>query len=278
MLKIKNQELRILFFGDVVGRPGRKALAKVMPGIKRKYNPDLVIANVENSAHGKGVTENVLNEIKDSGVDIFTSGEHIYDKIVEGNEEILFKNFPTLLKPANFLPAGRQVLQDRGEVLVETAKGKVLVVNLIGQVFIRFENLSPWTMLDEILERYENEDLSAIIVDFHAEATSEKAAFGQHFDGKISALLGTHTHVPTADAQILSRGTAYVTDVGMNGPTPSVLGMKSEVSIQRFLTGEMLPYEIAETEQAAVNYVIIDIDPTSKKAVNIKHEHKIINI
>ena len=266
--------LRILFFGDVVGRPGRKGIAQALPEILQSFPADLVMANIENAAHGKGITESTLVELERAGVNVFTSGEHIYDKWRDSDPETLFDKFPTLLKPANFSPDR----PGRSEVIFKTAKGNVLVLSLIGQVFFRYQNLSPWTMLEEILNRHREEDLAAIVLDFPAEATSEKNALARHFDGKLSAVLGTHTHIPTADAQILRSGTAFVTDVGMNGPKDSVIGMKSEVSIQRFLTGEKITYEIAETKEVWLNYVELSINPETQKSVSIEHKHKIINI
>ncbi len=269
-----SNNLRIIFFGDVVGRPGRKGLAKMIPEIKKNFPADLVIANVENSAHGKGVTESTLKEIEAAGVLVFTSGEHIYDKAKDAAPDEMFVKFPTLLKPANFSTDK----PGRGELVIDTDHGKVLVISLIGQVFFRYQNLSPWVYLPEIINKYQDEKLAAVVLDFHAEATSEKLALARHFDGEVSAVLGTHTHIPTADAHILPKGTAYVTDVGMNGPVDSVLGMKSEVSINRFLTNTKIPYEIAESNKIWLNYVMIEIDPATKKAINIKHEHQIIQI
>ena len=274
MTKINDEGLRIVFFGDIVGRPGRQGVVKVLAEIKQNFKPDLVIGNIENRAHGKGVTPKTLTEMTDAGVQVFTSGEHIYDKVSPERINELFVAFPTLLKPANFSPDR----PGRGEVIFDTAKGKVLVISLIGQVFFRAINLSPWTMLPEILERYAREKLAAVILDFHAEATSEKVALGQYFDGKISALFGTHTHIPTADAAILPGGTAYVTDVGMNGPIPSVLGMKSERSIERFLTGTMVPYDIAESDKVSLNYIEATFDVKSSKALKIEHKHQVIFI
>src|SRR3989344_420654 len=269
------KQLKVVFFGDIVGRPGRRGVASIIPKIKEEFRPDLIIANVENSAHGKGVTDSTLADMVKAGVDVFTSGEHIHDKVREDAEvAAIFEKYPTLIKPANY----SRDLPGRSELVIETLKGKVLVLNLVGQVFFRFSEFSPWTVLPQILERYEGEKLSAIILDFHAEATSEKVALGRHFDGQLSAVLGTHTHIPTADATILPKGTGYVTDVGMNGPHDSVLGMKSEVSINRFLTGEKLTYEIAETPEIWLNYVMLTIDIETKKTLSIQHEHEIIKL
>lgn len=264
-------KLKVVFFGDIVGRPGREAIISQLPKIKKAVKPDLVIANVENLAHGKGVTEKTLGEFRESGIDVFTSGEHIYDK-AKDEEAALFEKFPNLLKPINF----KTEVPGRGEIVVDTPKGKVLVTSLIGQVFMRTGNLSPWTMLPEIIERHK--DAAIKIVDFHAEATSEKLALARHFDGQITALFGTHTHIPTADAAILPSGTAYVTDVGMNGPYDSVLGMKSEVSIERFLSGEHVPYDIAEAGRVWLNYVVVEFDVNAKKAIKIEHQHQIIEL
>jgi len=224
-----------------------------------------------------------LQYLANLGITVFTSGEHIYDKVeVAGAADLqrpnsgdsLFNDFPRLLRPANFEIQG----PGRGEVIVETNQGKVLVISLIGQVFFRYQNLSPWTYLPEILERYKKENLAGIIIDFHAEATSEKVALFRHFDGQVSAILGTHTHIPTADAQISEKGTAYVTDVGMNGPADSVIGMKTEVSLERFLTGKYTSYDIAESDSVCLNYIELTLDSETGKALKIDHYHPIVDL
>jgi 2',3'-cyclic-nucleotide 2'-phosphodiesterase len=257
--------IKILFFGDIVGKIGRRALAKSLPYLKDKYQPDLVIANVENLAHGKGITEKTLIEISDIGVEFFTSGNHIWKR--EDAQEILSKNKFPLITPLN----DPRTINGQGERIVEVAQGKILVVNLLGQVFMKEENLiSPFKAMDELLKKYEKEDLLASLVDFHAEATSEKRALGFYLDGRVSAVLGTHTHVATADAQILPQGTGYLTDVGMVGPKQSVLGRCTDKIIEKFLTDGKIPFEIPEEGAVVIDAVYLEINPENKKTVKIE--------
>jgi len=208
---------KILFFGDIVGKIGRKAIKKVIGDYKKKYSPDFIIANAENLAHGTGATESTLNEMLEAGINFFTSGNHIWKKkeIISVFEE---KRIP-LIRPANY-PEGAP---GQGYQLVEVGTKKLLVVNLLGRVFMKEDMDCPFRKIDEILKKYSKENLSGIFVDFHAEVTSENVAFGFYVDGRVSAVVGTHTHIPTADNKILPQGTAYVTDVGMVGARDSVL-------------------------------------------------------
>jgi len=263
--------MKIIFFGDIVGRPGREALKKIIPKFKKKYQPDLIMANVENIAHGRGITRNSLDEVLENGVDLATSGDHIFSQ--KQTEEILEdKNIP-FLRPANY-PSG---VAGKGYKIIEIGARTVLVINLMGRVFFR-ENLDcPFRKVDEILEEV-SDGIDAIIVDFHCEATSEKKALGYYLDGRVAAVLGTHTHVPTADEQILPKGTAYISDIGMTGPKNSVLGVKPETVLNHFLTQKPFKYDLAFSkdgnDEVEVNAVLIEIDSVSKDIKKIERIKK----
>lgn len=255
--------LKILFFGDVVGKIGRRAVVKILPKLKKKYDPDLVLANAENLAHGLGVTKKTLNEMIEAGIDFFTSGDHIFDK--KEAIEILEKK-DLLIRPANYPPN----VPGTGAKLLEVGTRHVLVINLIGRVFFKNQYDCPFRKADEILEEYKNIDLSSVIVDFHAEATSEKNALAMYLDGRVSAVLGTHTHIGTDDFQILPNGTAFVTDIGMVGAKNSIIGVDKKGIIKTFLTQIPELHEIPEEGACVANAVYLEINPKTKKAVKIK--------
>ncbi len=221
--------MRILFVGDVMGRSGREALEKYLPGLKRDLNVDVAIVNGENAAHGRGITEKFCKQFYEYGADIVTTGDHIWDQ-----REILkyIQRDPKLLRPANF---PKKTTPGNGYYLHELMDGrKILVVNLLCRVFMPPQD-DPFACMEEILSEYRlGHNCDAIFVDLHGEASSEKMAFGQHFLGRISAVIGTHTHIPTADAHIMNGVTAYMTDAGMCGDYDSVIGTRKETSIHRF--------------------------------------------
>jgi len=262
--------MKILFFGDIVGKPGRKALKKILPSWQKKYQPDLIIANGENIAHGKGITEKSLKELLDIGIDIVTSGDHIWDR----KDVFQLFNDPEipLLRPANYPP------QDpgKGYYLKEIRTKKVLVINLIGRVFMHEQYDDPFRKADEILEEY-GEETNIIIVDWHAEATAEKVCLGWYLDGRVSAVLGTHTHVPTADHRILPQGTAYISDVGMVGARNSSLGIDKEIALKRFLTQISFPLEVAKAEEIEVNAVLIETNQQDQ-VTQIKRIQELIHL
>jgi metallophosphoesterase (TIGR00282 family) len=262
--------IKILFFGDIVGKIGRQGIVKVLPEYKKKYAPDLIMANAENLAHGIGITAKTLEEVRSAGIDFFTSGNHIWKK--NQADEILNEADPVIIRPANY--PGE--VSGQGEKIVKVGAKKLLVVNLLGRVFMEEPTgyplnqiECPFKKFDEILTRYQSEKIDGILVDFHAEATSEKVAMGHYLDGRATALVGTHTHIPTADAQIMAKGMGYVTDVGMVGAKDSVIGVDKEVIIKRFLTDEATPHQIPETGVCQVNAVYLEIDPKSKKTTKI---------
>lgn len=263
--------MNILFFGDVVGKIGREAIARVLPELKKKLKIHLTIANVENLAHGEGVTLKTLNELSNFGVDFFTSGNHIWAR--KEVFQIFQENKIPLIRPANY----PHFVPGTGFKTVLVDSQKVLIINLQSRVFMK-ENLDcPFRKIDEILKNFEKEKIITL-VDFHSEASSEKRAFGLYLDGRVSAVLGTHTHLPTADAQILEKGTGYISDIGMVGLKDSVLGVKKEIIIAQFLEQIPKAFEYQERGLAIVNSVFLEIDPKTKKCVKIKRIDREIEI
>lgn len=253
--------MKILCIGDIVGRAGRNAIKELVPVLKKELALDFVIANGENAAGGSGVNPRTGAELFSGGCDVITTGDHIWDK-----EEVkqYLEQTPYVLRPANFPPE----TPGNGWCIAQTAAGKkVGVINLLGRVFIRYNTNCPFRELSNIVEIIKKET-PVILVDIHAEATSEKVALGRFIDGEVSAVLGTHTHIPTADEQILPKGTAYITDLGMTGPHDSVIGQNAEAIIKRFLTGLPTKFEVA-TQDIRLNGVVVDIDDKTGKALNI---------
>lgn len=251
-----------LFIGDIIGRPGRRALKKFLPALVEKYSPSLVVANGENAAGGIGITPDICRQLL-AQVDVLTSGNHIWDK--RDAVEYLDQE-PRLLRPANY-PFPNP---GKGIYAFETKEGfQVAVLNLQGRVFMEPIDC-PFRAADRELKLLEDRN-SIIFVDFHAEATSEKQAMGWYLDGRVSVVVGTHTHVPTADEKILPRGTAYITDVGMVGGYESVIGLKKEQAIQRFLTSRPQRFEPGKLG-LVFSSVYIEVDTQTGKAVSIQRE------
>jgi metallophosphoesterase (TIGR00282 family) len=249
--------VRILMVGDVIGRPGRRAARALLPGLRQEYAIDLIIANGENAAGGIGITTQTADELFESDVDVITSGNHIW-----AQREIIptLDNSPAILRPLNY-PQG---VPGHGYFI----KGEAMVVNLIGRTFMgNFD--CPFRAIDQLIEDLADKKPPVIIVDFHAEATSEKVAMGWYLDGRVSAVLGTHTHVGTVDARLLPKGTAHITDVGMTGPIDSVIGDDVNTVLTRFLT--QLPYRIAVGKGGVIlNSVLVEIEETTGQAKHIK--------
>ncbi len=253
--------MRILFIGDIVGRPGRELVRQGLQAIVDHHQIDLVIANAENSAAGFGITREIGDQLLDWGVDVMTSGNHIWDK-KEALDYIGAE--PRLLRPANY-PAGAP---GNGSYLARTRDGRsVGVVNVMGRVFML--NIDdPFTVVLREIEALKQRT-RIVFVDFHAEATSEKIAMGWHLDGKVSAMVGTHTHVQTADERILPKGTAYLTDVGMTGPHDSIIGVEIAAALGRFLTALPQKFETA-TGNPRLNAVVVDADEQTGRATSIE--------
>ena len=253
--------MRILFIGDIFGKPGREIARRAVPALIEQRDIDFVIANVENSAAGFGVTGDIADTILSYGVDVMTTGNHVWDK-----KEVLdyFPRQPKLLRPANF-PAG---VPGRGSYLARTRSGEpVGVINLMGRIFMAPLDDPFAAALREIEQLRDRARI--IIVDFHGEATSEKVAMGWHLDGRVTAVFGTHTHVQTADERILPKGTACLTDVGMTGPHDSIIGVTIEAALGRFLNGMPTRFEAA-TGIGRLNAVIVTTDLATGKATAIE--------
>ncbi|MFC1929193.1 TIGR00282 family metallophosphoesterase [Chloroflexota bacterium] len=245
----------VLAIGDIIGKPGRQAVNELLPGLRQQCGLDMVIANGENVAGGLGLTSTTAIELLDSGVDVLTSGNHIW-----AHKEVIpyLDGKMPILRPLNYPPG----VPGRGYLI----KNHTMVVNLIGRTFMgNFD--CPFRAMDKLLAEISNKP-PVIIIDFHAEATSEKMAMGRYLDGRVSAVLGTHTHVGTIDAQLLPQGTAYVTDIGMTGPINSVIGDDTEAVLQRFLTA--LPHRLSVGQgKTMLNTVLVRIDDESGKAISI---------
>lgn len=253
--------MKALFVGDIVGKPGRMAFKAHLPGIVDAHGIELVIVNGENSAAGFGITRRVGEELFAIGADIITGGNHIWDK----KEALEYLDSESkVLRPLNFPPG----VPGFGSIVHECASGaRVAVINLSGRVFMPPLDC-PFRILEAELARIEG-SADVIIVDFHAEATSEKIAMGQYFDGRVSAMLGTHTHVQTADECVLPKGTAYITDAGMSGPVNSVIGMDSTRIFERFLTQMPVRFEVGKGPSVLCG-VVLDIDEKTGKARSIE--------
>ncbi|CAN5641978.1 TIGR00282 family metallophosphoesterase [soil metagenome] len=241
--------MRFLFVGDVVGKPGRAGLARAMPGLRERHEFDLAIVNGENSAGGLGITEGTANDLFAMGFDAITLGNHAYRR-----REVFgyLDDAEKVIRPANFMTGN----PGHGHTIIEAGGMRIGLINLIGMVQLQAAR-SPFVEADTLIGRLADE-VDALIVDFHAEVTSEKIAMGWHLDGRVAAVLGTHTHVPTADARVLPKGTAFISDVGMTGSRESVLGVKWEQALKGFRTQMPQRFETAE-EDLWVNAVVVDV-------------------
>ena len=252
--------MNILMVGDVFGESGRAALAKHLPALRQQHAIDFCVVNIENAANGFGVTPLIARQALEQGADVLTSGNHIWDK-KEIVEYITKENL--LLRPANF-PAGTPGV---GYVTIKAGPHKVAVLNLMGRVFMLPIDC-PFQKANEIVPELRKET-PIVLVDMHAEATSESVAMGWHLDGRVSAVVGTHRHVQTADERVLPGGTAYITDLGMTGPTDGVIGVDRELILQRFLSQMPIRFEPAKGP-AALHGVIIVVDPDTGRASDIR--------
>jgi metallophosphoesterase (TIGR00282 family) len=252
--------MKLLFVGDIVGRPGRDAVRAIVPRLRREHGLDFCIGNSENSAGGAGITPDSADELLES-LDLLTAGNHTWSKREIG--PYLQKEGSRQLRPANY-PEGAP---GRGHGIVERNGLKLGVINLEGRVFMKALDC-PFRTADALVEQLHAAGVRCILVDMHCEATSEKNAMGHHLDGRVSAVLGTHTHIQTADARVLRGGTAYVTDVGMCGPWDSVIGMRKESALERFLTARHAPYEVAQHD-THLQGAIVEIDDATGRARSI---------
>jgi 2',3'-cyclic-nucleotide 2'-phosphodiesterase len=259
--------IKLLFIGDIIGKMGRNICTQVLPDLIAEHSPDLIAANGENSAHGYGITLKVYNELCEMGIEAFTMGNHMWDK-----KEIVkdIDKFPLVIRPANYPPE----VPGKGYLIVEKKGAKIAFVNLLGRTFMKAMDC-PFQTIKKLLPKIHKET-NIIIVDMHAEATSEKCAIGWYLNGDVSAVVGTHTHVMTADERVLPGGTAYISDIGMAGGYNSIIGMNKEQILQRFTT--QLPERFAPTETGPglFNAVLISIDERTGKAKEIKKIRKVI--
>jgi len=270
--------MKILAIGDIFARPGREAVGKVLPELREKLGVDLVIANAENSHHGKGVSNSKIEEMKSYGIDFFTSGNHIW-KVSEIFEYMNKADYP-LIRPANYVEG----TPGRGYAVIEVPTGKnkgkkILVINLSGRMFMPGHYDDPFRKAEAIIDKVAGDglklgkELAAIVVDMHAEASSEKMAIGHFLDGRVSVVYGTHTHIPTADEQILSGGTAYQSDLGMTGVVDSVIGAKKEEIIEGFLTQMPVRHQVAEGP-TVFNALLVEIDLDNGLAKSVERIQK----
>ena len=253
--------MKLLFIGDICGKPGRELIRRGLAGLTAHHQVDLVIANVENAAAGFGVTPDIAEDLAGYGIAVMTTGNHVWDK-----KEIYpyFAMQPRLLRPANF-PAGAP---GKGSVVARTRDGVAVgVINVMGRIFMTPLD-DPFTSVLREIEAVKRE-ASVVFVDFHAEATSEKVAMGWHLDGRVTAIVGTHTHVQTADERVLPKGTAYITDVGFTGPHDSIIGVDRNAALARFLTHLPQRFETA-TENPRLNGIVVTCDATTGRATAIE--------
>ncbi|OGO73069.1 MAG: metallophosphoesterase [Chloroflexi bacterium RIFCSPLOWO2_12_FULL_71_12] len=250
--------MKVLFVGDVVGRPGRDAVAALLPGLRKELGVDLAVVNGENAAGGAGLTATLALELRDAGADVVTNGNHVWDQRQFAGE---IDGLDFAIRPVN-LPPGNP---GRGWLISKGA----LVVNAIGRVFMGTYD-DPFRALDAVLEELGDRAPKVRILDWHAEATSEKVAMGWHLDGRFSAVVGSHTHVPTADARVLPGGTALVADTGMVGPRDAILGVKTDIILDRFRTGMPKRFEVPEGGPVVFNSVLVDVDDATGRARSIE--------
>lgn len=253
--------------GDTYGEPGRRAVGKFVPEMKKSGQADFVVCNAENAADGAGVTEKVARELFSYGCDVLTMGDHAFDK--RKDIEDFLKNDVRLVRPANF----SKLLPGQGSTVLEHRGTKIAVLHAAGQVFMRYHFSSPFVALDEEIAKVTSRSVKVIVVDMHAEATSEKSAVSWYLDGRVSSVTGTHTHVQTADERVTEKGTACLTDLGMTGPYDSVIGAQKEAIIQRFITQVGGKKEVAQND-IRFSGALITIDEATGKAVKIERVHQ----
>ena len=258
--------MKILCIGDIVGKPGREALQDLLPQIREEHRIDFTIVNAENAAGGAGLTPRIAEQLLQIGCDVITLGDHVWD---QKDLESYLDETDNVIRPANF----PSETPGKGWCIKQTSSGlKVGVINLIGRVFMRYQVNCPFRTIKEILEKIKKET-SVIIVDMHAEATSEKSAISWYLDGRVSAVVGTHTHVQTADERVTDKGTACLTDLGMTGPYDSVIGAEKGPIIEKFLTQLNTKKEVAKND-IRFSGAIVTVDEHSGKAVKIERVHK----
>jgi len=258
--------MKVLIIGEIIGKPGRNKVKEILPEILKKYKPNFVVANGEHLSGGKGLTPEKVDEMVKAGIDFFTTGNHVFAH-PEINEYLEDPKAP-VVRPANYQPS----VNGREFKICEVGKKKILIFNLIGKSFLRNEFENPFAKADEILKK---ETADIVIVDMHADATSEKVFMGRYLDGRANIVFGSHTHVPTSDLRILPGGTFYVTDIGMIGPVDSVIGMDAKVSADRILYDKHTAYKVATAGPSFFNAILVELDEDGK-AIKFEKIEKII--
>jgi metallophosphoesterase (TIGR00282 family) len=259
------KDFKILLIGDIIGKLGREVCRQVLPDLKKKLAPDLIMANGENSAHGYGITEKIYKELTEMGIEAITMGNHVWDKKELVNN---IDKLSLVLRPANYPPG----VPGRDHLIIQKSGVKVGIVNLSGRVFMQALDC-PFQAAERVIPKL---NTNLVIVDMHAEATSEKYAMGWFLDGKVSAVIGTHTHVMTADERILPNGTAFISDIGMAGAYDSIIGMNREQILKRFTTQMPERFEPTEKGRGLFNAVFLKIDAVSGRAKEIKRIVKVV--
>ncbi|WP_018970736.1 TIGR00282 family metallophosphoesterase [Rubritalea marina] len=260
--------MRILFLGDIVGEPGRKSVIKFLPQIKEEHRIDFTILNGENSASGRGITPAIANDLFKAGAQVITTGDHVWDQRELADH---LENEPRILRPLNY----PENVPGSGEIIIDTESGKIAVLNAQGRTFMGQALENPFLMLEERVVQLKADGVQMIFLDFHAETTSEKIAMGFHLDGKASVVVGTHTHVQTADERILPEGTAHITDAGMCGPEISVLGRNVDSIVYRFKSSLPTRFPVAKGPVRLCG-IIAEIDPMTGKAKNIERYNRLL--
>lgn len=264
--------MRFLIFGDVVGEPGRRAISRALPELREEHKPDSVIINIENMAHGSGITPDTWQEALAWEADVYTTGDHAWGNTA--GIPLLEDSSLPIIRPANYR---EDAVAGRGWHTFTSGALEITVINLQGQVFFRNDPDNPFLVMDELLERDEIKRSNIVLVDFQAEATSEKRAMGWYLDGRLSAIWGTHTHVPTADAQILPEGTGYISDIGMNGNYFSVIGIDRAGPLKSFTNQLKMKKTFDEVGPLEIGAMLLDIDPKTGQTTNIVHIRKILD-
>lgn len=267
---MKKTTLSFLIFGDIFGKLGRSIIKEHCAPLQKKYKPDFTMANAENITHGSGVSVTTINDMMDAGIEFFTGGNHSLDN-KKGNAVYAIPNIP-LLRPENI---GSTKI-GTGHKLIQIGSHNILIINLLGQLFMKSSYANPFTTLDGILKQFKDIPLSACIVDFHAETTAEKAALAHYADGRVSLVFGTHTHVPTADARIMPHGTGFITDIGFNGPLNSIIGIQPENAIYNFTHTTKRKTSIVESGTGYLNALFVTIDTTTAQCTHIEHISRIL--
>lgn len=268
---MKKETLSFLIYGDIFGRLGRQIIKEQSKELYKKYNPDFTIANAENMTHGSGFSTQTINEMMDEGINFFTGGNHSLENI-NGKSTLKISNVP-VIRPANI----SDTAPGDGYRLIQIKSKNVLIINLLGTLFMNQNYGNPFKEIDRILKEFKEINLSAIILDFHAETTSEKIALATYLDGKVSLVYGTHTHVPTADERVLKNGTGFITDVGFTGPIESIIGVNPQAAIYNFIHKTQTRNSVVESGDKTLNAIYVEINTKTGKCEKIERINKTIN-